>query len=221
MTGVRQLALDLGHRPAFGRDDFLVSTANRAAVEWIDRYPHWPGHALAIVGSAGSGKTHLAHVFAHVSGAEVWPLTKLADADIGALVAARSAFVLEHDDAPRAPRALFHFFNAVKERGGHLLITSREPPARWSIALADLRSRLSAVPVARIDDPDDALLEAVMIKLFADRQLTVAPDVIAYALRHIDRSFAAVRALVAKADAAALAGRRAVTVPLIKSLLST
>jgi chromosomal replication initiation ATPase DnaA len=98
-------------------------------------------------------------------------------------------------------------------------MTSRDAPARWGVALPDLSSRLAALPVVRIAAPDDALLEAVLVKLFADRQVAVAPDVIAYALRHMDRSFAAVRALVAKADAESLAGQRAVTVPLLRNLL--
>jgi chromosomal replication initiation ATPase DnaA len=214
----RQLALDLGHRPAFGREDFLVSAANRDAVDWIDRYPAWPAHGLALIGPAGSGKTHLAHVFAAaVGGAAVHKLADLEAADIGA--SAHRAFVLERDDAHFDERTLFHFLNTVKERGAHVLLTAREAPARWHVKLPDLQSRLSALPLVRIAAPDDALLEAVLIKLFADRQLAVAPDVIAYMVRHMDRSFAAMRAIVARADAESLAGRRAVTVPLIKSLL--
>jgi hypothetical protein len=117
VTGA-QLALDLGHRPAFGRDDFLVSTANHAAVEWIDLFPNWPSHALAIVGSAGSGKTHLAHVFAARTGAEVWPFARLQGADIGALVAQRTAFVLEHDDAPFARATCCTFSTPSKSAAG-------------------------------------------------------------------------------------------------------
>jgi chromosomal replication initiation ATPase DnaA len=218
MTG-RQLALDLGHRPAFGREDFWVGAANHEAVEWIDRYPAWPGYGLALVGPAGSGKTHLAHVFAGHTNAYVTTTADLSRADIGALVAAHGAFVLEHEGGSVDPRAVFHFLNAVKERGGHVLLTTREAPARWGVALADLQSRLSALPVAKIEAPDDALLEAVLVKLFADRQLTVTPDVVAYVLRHGDRSFAAMRSLVERADRESLAGQRAVTVPLVKALL--
>jgi chromosomal replication initiation ATPase DnaA len=219
MTDGRQLALDLGHRPAFGRDDFLVGVANQDAVDWIDRFPNWPGPGLALIGPAGSGKTHLAQVFIAASGAQVVAIDTLRVDDVGALVAAHAAFVLEHGDAPFDERALFHFMNAVREKNGHYLITARDAPARWGVTLADLSSRLAALPVVRIATPDDALLEAVLVKLFADRQITVAPDVIAYALRHMDRSFAAVRALVAKADAESLAGQRAVTIPLIRKLL--
>jgi chromosomal replication initiation ATPase DnaA len=215
----RQLALDLGHRPALGRDDFLIGAANQEAVDWIDRYPDWPAPGLALIGPAGSGKTHLAHVFTAASGAHLMAASALAVDDVGALVAAHRTFVIEHGDDAFDERALFHFMNGVKERGGHYLIVSREAPARWPVALPDLKSRLSALPVVRIAAPDDALLEAVLVKLFADRQITVAPDVIAYALKHMDRTFDAVRALVAKADAESLAGQRAVTIPLLRTLL--
>ena len=220
MTPGRQLTLDLGYRPTFGRDDFLVRAANKDAVDWIDRYPDWPGPSLVIVGSAGCGKTHLAHVFAGVTAAPVMSVSAVAFADIGAVANAHRAVVVEHSAGPFDERALFHLFNAMKERGGHLLITAREAPARWRVALADLRSRLAALPVARIAEPDDALLEAVLVKLFADRQLTVTPEVVGYILRHLDRSFDAVRDIVARADADALADQRAVTVPLVKKLLS-
>ncbi|TAL02962.1 MAG: DNA replication protein [Rhodospirillaceae bacterium] len=221
MTAGRQLILDLGHRPAFGRDDFLVSAANQEAVEWIDRYPSWSGYGLALVGPAGSGKTHLAQVFARATGAVVLSAASLAVAGIGAVTAANHVVVVDYDGTVFDERALLHLLNAIKERDGHVLVTSREAPARWGVSLADLHSRLSVLPVVRIAAPDDVLLEAVLIKLFADRQLTVAPDVVAYALRHMDRSFAALRAIVARADAESLAGQRAVTVPLIKSLLGT
>jgi chromosomal replication initiation ATPase DnaA len=219
MSDGRQLTLDLGHRPAFGRDDFLIGAANQEAVDWLDKYPDWPAPGLALVGPAGSGKTHLAHVFTAATGAYVLAASALSVDGVGALVAAHQAFVIEHDDAAFDARALFHFMNAIKERDGHYLLTSRDAPARWAVTLPDLKSRLAALPVVRIAAPDDALLEAVLVKLFADRQITVAPDVIAYALKHMDRTFAAVRALVAKADAESLAGQRAVTIPLLRTLL--
>lgn len=218
-----QLTLDLGHRPAFGREDFWVAPGNQDAVGWIDRWPAWsnnlgPGHALALFGPAGCGKTHLAQVFALKANARI-----LAPGDVvGAAVADladHKALVLEDGEAVADPTALLHLFNAVKENSGFLLLTSREPPARWPVTLPDLKSRLSAVPAVRIAAPDDAMVEAVLVKLFADRQVTVAPEVIAYLVRHMDRSFAAMRSLVARADAQALAEKRPVTVPLVKSLL--
>ena len=218
-----QLTLDLGHRPAFGREDFWVAPGNREAVDWIDRWPAWsdhgPGHALALFGPAGCGKTHLAQVFALRSGARLLAAADITAASAGDIAAGGKALVLENGETVADPQALFHLLNAVRESAGSLLLTSREPPARWPVALPDLKSRLAAIPAVRIAAPDDAMIEAVLVKLFADRQLNVSPDVIAYAVRHMDRSFAAVRVLVARADAAALAEKRPVTVPLIKSLL--
>ncbi len=219
MSDDRQLVLDLGHRPAFGRDDFLVAPGNREAVDWIDRWPAWPGHALAIFGPAGCGKSHLAQVFALRAEAPVLAATDVRVETVPHLIEGRSALALEIGETAIDPRGLLHLFNALKEQGGHLLLTSREPPARWPVVLLDLKSRLAAIQAVRISAPDDAMIEAVLVKLFADRQIAVGPGAIAYLLRRIDRSFAAARAVVAQADSAALTDKRAVTIPLLKQVL--
>jgi DnaA regulatory inactivator Hda len=220
MSEGHQLVLDLGHRAAFGREDFLVAPGNSEAVDWIDRWPAWPGHAVAIFGPPGCGKSHLVHVFALHAQARVITPSDVTTANVPNLVEDHAALALEDGETVTDPRGLLHLYNTIKERGGHLLLSSREPPARWPVELADLKSRLAAVPAVRIAAPDDAMMEAVLVKLFADRQITVAPDVIAYLLRHMDRTFAAARDVVAKADGAALAGKRAVTIPLVKEVLS-
>lgn len=216
-----QLTLDLGHRPAFGREDFWVAPGNREAVDWIDRWPAWSTHALALFGPAGCGKTHLAQVFALKAKARILDPADITSAAVADIVAGHKALVVEDGEAVADSAALFHLFNAVRENAGFLLLTSREPPARWPVALPDLKSRLSAIPAVRIAAPDDAMVEAVLVKLFADRQVTVGPEVIAYLVRHMDRSFAAMRSLVARADGLALAEKRPVTVPLVKGLLET
>ncbi len=219
MTKDQQLVLDLGYRPAFGRDDFLVTSGNREAVEWIDRWPAWPGHALAIFGPAGCGKSHLVHVFALRAEAQILSAVDIRSDTVARLIEGPMALALEDGEAVADPRALLHLFNAVKERGGTLLLTSREPPARWPVLLPDLKSRLAAVPAVRIAPPDDSMMEAVLVKLFGDRQIVVAPDVVAYLVRRIDRSFAAAREVVAKADSISLTGKRPITIPLIKQVL--
>ncbi len=215
----RQLVLDLGYRTAFDRDDFLVTTGNCEAVSWIDNPGAWPGHALAIFGPTGCGKSHLVHVFALHSGARILSAEDVRLDAVAAIVDGHAALALEGGEAVSDPRALLHLFNAVKERSGHLLLASRDAPGRWPVALPDLKSRLSSVPAVRISAPDDAMIEAVLVKLFADRQIGVAPDVIAYLVRHMDRTFAAARQIVARADSASLAGKRPVTIPLIKQVL--
>jgi chromosomal replication initiation ATPase DnaA len=215
----RQLVLDLGYRTAFDRDDFLVTTSNCEAVSWIDNPVAWPGHALAIYGPAGCGKTHLVHVFALHTGARILAAKDVLPADIAAIVDGHAAFALEDGENVADERAFLHLFNGIKERGARLLIASRNAPGRWPVKLPDLKSRLASVQAIRISAPDDAMIEALLVKLFADRQLTVGPDVVGYLVRHMDRSFATARQVVARADAASLAGKRPVTIPLIKPLI--
>ena len=207
----RQLALDLGHRPALERDDFLVAAADQDAVAWIDRWPDWPHFALAIAGPAGAGKSHLAAVWQVRAGATPAPEP--------AHVAAQGRYVLDDADRTMDQTTLLHLYNLTAERGGNLLLIAPEPPARWPVTLPDLRSRLASVPVAQLAAPDDALLAAVMVKQFADRQLRPADDVVLYILPRIERSFAAVRAIVAALDKAALSERRPVTVALARAVL--
>ena len=213
-----QLVLDLGHRPAFGRDDFLVAASNREAVAWIDRWPDWPGRTLAVCGSEGAGKTHLAHVWCAKSGARfVGPddtvdLQGLADRD-------RPCLALDDADRLVDEGALLHAFNFVTEKRGHVLLTGREAPARWAIKLPDLASRLRAITVTRLGPPGDELFAAVLIKLFAERQLVVGEDVILYLVTRLERSFGAAQACVAALDKRALAESRRVTVPLAGEVL--
>jgi chromosomal replication initiation ATPase DnaA len=214
-----QLGLDLGHRPALGRTDFLVAPSNAEAVAWLDRWPDWPAPALALWGPAGSGKSHLAHVFAARAGAALLEPASLATERVPSLLAGAPAAVV--DDAERAAaEPLLHLYNLLAERQGHLLIVSRDPPARWPIALADLRSRLVAAPAVAVAAPDEALIGALLVKLFADRQLAVGEEVLAYLSLHLERSFAAVQRAVALLDAAALAEHRRITVPLARRVLA-
>jgi DnaA regulatory inactivator Hda len=214
-----QLPLDLSFRPALGRADFLVAPCNAAAVAWIDRWPDWPGPALALWGPAGSGKTHLLEVWRAHSNAAAIAAQALTSAALPQLLGAARAAAI--DDAQGADdEALLHLYNILAERQGHLLLAAREPPARWAIGLADLRSRLLAAPAVAVEGPDDALLAALLVKLFADRQLRISEDLIAYLLPRIERSFAAAQLIVAALDKAALAGQRAVTVPLARDILN-
>ena len=215
-----QLPLSLGHRPALEDSDFLVAPCNQDAVAWLDRWPEWPGPALAIHGPARCGKTHLAHVWQARSSAKlIVPELLTADA-LPELLNGVSACVID-DVAERIDeRALLHLHNLLSERGGYLLLTSREPPARWPLTLADLQSRMNAASAVSVGRPDDALISAVLIKLFADRQLQVGSDVIGFLLARIERSFAAAYQAVAMLDETALAGHRRITVPLARDVVS-
>ncbi|MEO3429668.1 DnaA/Hda family protein [Pelagibius sp. CAU 1746] len=228
MTPPAQLPLDLGHRPALAREDFLVAPSNEVAVAWIDRWPDWPANALALFGPAGSGKTHLCQVWRQASGAiqidadmlrSDEPPAYLGDPEGGvrACVVEDAAGCLSAE--PEVARRLLHLYNMMLERRGFLLLSDREAPARWDCPLADLRSRLSGMQAAALGEPDDALIEAVLVKLFADRQLPVNAEVVRFVSARIERSFAAARRVVAAIDRMALAKRRQITVPLARAVL--
>lgn len=207
----RQLVLDLPLRTALGRNDFLVTPSNAAAVAMIDRYPHWPHHGVVLLGGAGSGKSHLLEVWRQAANAR-----RIAAAEIAAEPPDQllNSGALAIDDAPGPAldeRALFHLLNLARQTGGHMLIASEADPAQWRVALPDLASRLKALPVARLDPPDDALLRGVLVKLFADRQLAVEEAVVSYLMLRMPRSLDAARALVAEIDRMALVEKSAVT----------
>jgi DnaA regulatory inactivator Hda len=224
VTGTAQLPLELALRPAQGREDFLVAPSNQIAVAWIDRWPDWPGPVLALYGPPGCGKTHLCQVWRAASGAVEIDGPRLARAEPPELLGAARACVLDDADmllgseSANAER-LLHLINSMTERGGQVLLAARGAPARWPCGLADLGSRLAAATAVRLGAPDDALMEALLVKLCSDRQLAVGEEVLRYLLARMERSFAAARGLVAALDRASLAEGRAVTVPLARRVL--
>jgi chromosomal replication initiation ATPase DnaA len=216
-----QLAFDIPPLAALRRADFFAAPSNAAALAAVENWQDWPAGKLLLIGPAGAGKTHLAHIWADMVGAEFVAAADLAGADLPGLAAAGAVVVEEAQtiagDAA-AETALFHLHNLL-QGGGRLLITATAPPRDWRLTLPDLQSRLQALSIARIDAPDDALLSAVLIKLFADRQISVPPSLIPYLLARMDRSFAAARDLVARLDARALAQGRPVTRALAAEML--
>lgn len=215
----RQLALDLAHRPALGAEDFLVSRSNGAAVDLVDRWPDWPAPAALVVGPPRSGKSHLANVWRLKSGAGSVAAREAGNPAIARLAGDKALVLEDLDRGPLDERALFHLLNTAREHRASLLVTSALPADVLDVALPDLRSRLRALPVARIEPPDDELIGAVLVKLFADRQLAVEPHVLAYVARHADRSMEALVGLVAEIDREALASRRRVTRALVAVVL--
>lgn len=205
----RQLPLELPHVPALGADDFMLSACNAEAMRLIESWPDWSARCALLAGPAGAGKSHLVNVWRGRSGAQV---LSAADVDGAAVEAVHAAVAVEDVDRfLRDERALFHLLNLSRERGFDVLLTARSLPGVWPVALGDLRSRLRSLPFAQIGAPDDALLRAVLVKLFDDRQLSAPPAVIDYLLRRMERSVAAAADLVERMDRAALAERRRIT----------
>lgn len=215
----RQLGLDLGQRASLGREDFLIAPHNADAVAWIDAWPDWPAAALAVHGPEGCGKTHLASVFAARAHAEFIDPSSIVGAVRRVLDGSLAEAVLEDADG-FDDIALLHLLNALTEKGGHVLLTARTPPARWNVRLADLKSRLRAIPAVAINAPGDESLAAILVKLFADRQLRVDQAVIAWLTARIERSFDGARRAVAALDAASLEKRREITVALAREVLN-
>lgn len=208
-----QLAFGVTPRTAYGADDFVAAPGNAAALALVDAWPDWPGRILALHGPAGSGKTHLAHIWAQRADAQ-W----LGATYDPALMAGR-ALVLDRADIVPDEERLLHLLNVVVQGQGWLLLCASAAPARWRIALPDLSSRLHALPVAALAAADEALLRALLTKQFADRQLRADAVLIDWLAVRIERTPAAARAVVAAIDAAALAERREIGLPLARRVL--
>jgi chromosomal replication initiation ATPase DnaA len=215
----RQLALALPHAESLTRDNFLEGPANTAGLALIDAWPEWPARTMFLIGPEGSGKSHLAAIWAEQAGARSVSAHALSAAAVpGAL--ATGALVLE-DLKPGEieERALFHLLNMAREDGAYILITARDVPASLPMGLNDLRSRLRAIPVVELLSPDDQLFRALIVKLCADRQLTVDEAMVGYVATRIERSYAAARQAVALLDSESLRLGRPVTRALAAELL--
>lgn len=216
MTDLHQSAFSFDVRSLNGRADFLTAPCNAEAVAMIDSFYESGFYAGLIYGEKGCGKTHLSHLFAEAvrekTGEQTAFLTKpdLIEANYAVL-----KITLPVDET-----ALFHCLNDFKNRGGYLLMTAESAPMDWKLSLPDLITRLKAVPSVAIGAPDENLLNALLLKQFADRQLSVEPEVIAYLVKNMERSFKAAAFVVKRADELSLERKNAVTIPLIRQVLS-
>lgn len=221
----QQLTLDLGHRSALGRDDFLIAPGNEDAVSWIDMWPEWPAPVLVLHGPAACGKTHLAAVWKNLSQAASIDPSSLATTSADEILARGQHFLIDPVDPwigdREAETTLFHLYNLAKENSRTILMTMRTAPVRLAFAIPDLASRLRAAPSVAIQPPDEMLLGAVLVKMFNDRQINISEDVLNYVLPRMERSFASARDIVEKADQIALAEKKPVTIALIRHILTT
>ncbi|MEJ6391452.1 DnaA ATPase domain-containing protein [Gymnodinialimonas ulvae] len=215
----RQLTFDLPPRPAMGRDDFFVSTANASAVALVDGWRDWPHGKLVLTGARGAGKTHLAHVWAGQSGARIVVATDAVD-----LTDLPPALVVEDCEAvagdPVAEERLFHLHNAALGKDVPLLFTARSAPSRWGLSLPDLASRMAQAGLAHIDPPDDQLLMMVLVKQATDRSISLTPTMLSHVTARMPRDFAAITTLIAHADALALSEKKPVNSTHLRAALA-
>jgi len=215
----RQLNLALGHRESFDRVNFLSGRANETALALIDRWTDWPARAIALIGPEGSGKSHLAAIWAQAAGGCVIASHAIDAASVPQVLSSGALAIEDADRGEFDEAALFHLLNLAREQSAYVLITARKTPASWPTRLPDLASRLRALPVVTLDPPDDALLAAVLVKLFADRQLAVDERLIEFLAHRIERSFAAAQAAVAELDHEAMRLKRPVSRALAAEIL--
>lgn len=207
----RQLALALDHAESFAREDFLTGPPNEAPLTLIERWPDWPDRMMVLVGPEGSGKSHLAAIWAELSGARNVAARSIDAAHLPAAFATGALVLEDLAEGGFDERALFHLVNFAREEHAFVLITARSAPSSWTIAVPDLASRLRVLPVVELAAPDDALLRAIIVKQFMDRQLAVEESLVAYLLTRIERSFAGAHKAVDLLDREALRQQRPVS----------
>ena len=215
----RQLAFALPHAESLTRDNFLEGPANEAALTLIERWPDWPNHIMVLAGEEGSGKSHLASIWAERSGARSIAAHALTATSVPSALATGALVVEDLKENGFDERALFHLMNLAREDDAFMLITARVPPSAFEIELRDLRSRLRAVPVVPLAPPDDLLFRALIVKFCADRQMAVDESLVGYLASRIERSYAAARRAVELLDSEALRLGRPVTRALAAELL--
>ena len=203
-----------------GRDDFLITDSNARAVTMIDQWPDWPKPVAVLVGPTGSGKSHLGEVWRSVSHAETIDCRELTLENLPHVMSSGALLVENAPGDSLDQTVFFHFLNYVRESQGHALITSRNMPSHWPITLPDLASRLRALPVSVLEEPDDVLLRSVLVKLFSDRQISVDEAVVGYLVLRMERSLEVAGSLVDLIDRSALARKATITRPFVAKLLA-
>lgn len=216
MTFSKQLILNFPVLQSHSTEDFVIGSPNQLAVDLIKTWPEWASHALILIGEEGCGKTHLARIWAERSQARIVTAKELLKSEISKL---GKAVVVEAADDLCDHEALLHLFNWLQGEHGYLLLTTRTPPGHWQNSLADLISRLKSIPVAHMKAPDEALLTALLVKHFSDRQIAVESAVISFLVARVERSFAAVKQVASDIDRLSLRKKSPITIPLAREAL--
>lgn len=217
--GPRQLPLDLPVEPRFELEDFLLSPSNEEAYAALDRWPDWNDSVAILVGSPGSGKSHLAAIWANKSHAWTISRSELSDMRVPELVSNGALVIEDCDRAQGNEAALFHLLNAARERRCFVLLTASSEPGHWQITTPDLLSRLRLAPIISVHDPDDALLGAILVKMFVDRQVMVDTTVVDLIKMRAERSIASIRDIVVRIDKEGLARGKRISRALVNEIL--
>ncbi len=216
----KQLTFDLGMAPRFGREDFLVSPSNEAAYNLLEAWPDWPDHVVVLEGPEGSGKSHLGAIWAETAHAWTVDAFELTSERVPHLASNGALLIEDADKASIDEAALFHLLNLARERGAHIVLTATRPLAQWGLTLPDLISRLRLAPNVKVEPPDNALLGAVLVKLFMDRQLIVDTSIIEYIVARLGRSLSQAERTIACLDSEALSRRRRITRAMVAEVLT-
>lgn len=214
-----QLVMPFARSTSYEPADFIRGASNEEALALIDQWPHWPYSIVLVHGPEGSGKTHLAHVFAARTRASLLEGSRIGKVPADQLMVGNHCWVLEDIDRINDQAALAQLINHARARGDYLLLTAKAAAGHLAVTLPDLRSRLLALPTLTLGAPDDALLMGVLAKQFADRQLRIAPEVLQYAAHQLERSYTAAGDFVKAMDRLSLERGRAITVPLVREAL--
>ena len=215
-----QLPLRLPHEPAMAADDFLLGDCNRQAFEFITSWPRWPSPFALLTGPPGSGKSHLASIWMEQTGAQLLASPAIATASADAINPSACLCIEDLVPGEIDQRSLFHIFNLVRSAGGFLLLTSAEPLARWTVTLPDLLSRLRAATPVRLTEPDEDLFRRLLVKLLADRMISIDQRVLDFLVLRAERSYAAASGLVERLDEASLSHKRPITRPIAAEVMA-
>jgi chromosomal replication initiation ATPase DnaA len=218
---VKQLLLPLDLPPTFEAKDFIVSKSNEEAYLWLIRWPNWPNRTLSIYGDEGCGKTHLSHIWQCYSESRHLTGIDFNETALETLLEGPALFLIDDAHLIEKEEKFFHFYNHILQSKGGLLLLSTMAPAYWDTYLPDLRSRLNAIPAFKIHPPDEDLLSQVIKKQFSDLQITVDDTVIAYLLKHMERSFESARMWVDILNKRALTQQKSITIPLVREVLQS
>ena len=216
-----QLSFSLPKKETLDRDNYFVSQANQGAVSLIEDWINWPSQKLILVGSEGSGKTHLGHLWASEVGATIINATTLMEQQISELSKA-PVLVEDINEIQRNQPVeiiLFHLHNLLHSEGHSLLMTSQILPGRLSFSLKDLQSRIEASTTAKLHPVDDNLLGAILIKMFADRQIYFSDKLLTYVLSRVERSYTAAKLFVEEVDSKAMTESRVIGKKLVRDIL--